>query len=171
MAERRPLLLWLLASLALATLLRAWLRPGGSYGGLLQPPPLPERLISATGSWRRDGPAPARSLPAEVVELEAARYRLEGGGSAKGEPLVLRQLGLLSSGGSVHWPLSFSGGERCLLVDGSGRLQGELGSQEAWQKWMAGQGARGWQAVAWLAGLRPYRPNGCLWASGPALRR
>ena len=43
----------------------------------------------------------------------------------------------------MHWSLSFSGRE--------------LDSQEAWQ--------------AWLAGLQPYRPNGCLWASGPALGR
>ena len=57
--------------------------------------------------------------------------------------LVLGQLSLVISGGSVHWPLSFSGRE--------------LDSQEAWQ--------------AWMAGMRPYRPNGCLWASGPGLGR
>jgi hypothetical protein len=100
-----------------------------------------------------------------VVLLAAADYG----------PIRLRRLGLATSGTGVHLPLAEigpavlgpGGRGRCVVLGADGAIERELPTEEEWQDWIRGRGPRGGDRVAWLAGLRPYRANVCLWESLP----
>jgi hypothetical protein len=104
-------------------------------------------------------------LPEGVVLLAAADYG----------PIRLRRLGLPTSGTGVHLPLDAigpavlgpGGRGRCVVLGSDGLILHELATEASWLEWIREQGPHGGELVAWLAGLRPYRANICLWESLP----
>lgn len=171
----RLLLLWGLAAWAVVLSLESLFRRGGVLTGAA----LPERLERGGRVWLREpAAAPAAGpLPDGVVVLQQADYRAVGAfAEATGStPIRLRRLGLTTSGTGVHLPLEEigpallgPGGQgRCVVLDADGAPVQEFSSAEAWAAWMAPQRPSRLDTLAWLAGLRPYRANGCLWESLP----
>ncbi|WP_143593500.1 hypothetical protein [Synechococcus sp. 1G10] len=139
---------------------------------------LPERLQRDGLDWQRQPSTAAfkDSLPEGVVLLEQADYLpVSSGAVSATRPILLRRLGLTTSGTGVDLPveaigpaiLGPGGKGRCVVLDAGGAIEKELPSGEAWAAWMAPQRPAPAEIVAWLAGLRPYRANGCLWESLP----
>jgi hypothetical protein len=163
MPSLRGLLLVLLAGWSALLSLETWFRPPGWSGGA---PPLPASLAREGRTWPRAPASPlAGELPEEVALLAAADYG----------PIRLLRLGLPTSGTGVHLPLEEigpavlgqGGRGRCVVLGADGGIERELSSEKEWLEWIGGQGPRGRERVAWLAGLRPYRANVCLWESLP----
>jgi hypothetical protein len=159
----RGLVLAVLAAWAAVLSLETWFRPPGWSGGA---PPLPATLPRQGRIWPRMPASPlAGELPEGVVLLEGADYG----------PIRVRRLGLPSSGSGVHMPVAAigptvlgpGGRGRCVVLAADGTIERELPTAAAWERWMRGRAASGKGRVAWLAGLRPYRANVCLWESLP----
>ncbi|MEX1322719.1 MAG: hypothetical protein AB1Z21_00830 [Synechococcaceae cyanobacterium] len=168
-------LLWGLAGWAALLSLESLFRPGGVPTGA----ELPQRLERGGRVWQRQPAAAAAAgpLPDGVVLLQQADYRALGAApeALSGDTILLRRLGLTTSGTGVHLPveeigpalLGPGGQGRCVVLDADGAPVQELSSAEAWAAWMALQRPGRLETLAWLAGLRPYRANGCLWESLP----
>jgi hypothetical protein len=157
----RQLLLLALALWAGWLSLESLWRPPGA-----EPPPvLPAQLQLDGITYRRlsGTAAPSlRPLPEGLTVLAAADYAAE----ASSRKLALRWITLGSSSGrGVRFPIDTlpslvlgpgaSGG--CQL---DGRL---LRSEAAVMRALSTRDPRGLDRLAWLAGLRPYRSNACLW--------
>jgi hypothetical protein len=173
--SRRQGVLFTLTGWAALLSLEVMIRSPGPVGA----PPLPERLQRQGVVLQRgkaaDLPTP---LPTGVVLLEAADYGVAAGGSGAASsrpPVRLRRLALTSSGTGVHLPvqelaaslLGPGGRGRCVVLDASGAVVREMSTSEEWQAAAAGSTPDRSATLAWLAGLRPYRPNLCLWESLP----
>jgi hypothetical protein len=155
---RLPLLVALAAWATLLSLESWWRLPAaGPERGL------PERLVVEGRSFERltgvqPSQPPRRALPQGLVLLEAADYR-------SGEALLqLRRLAHARTGNSGVMPVEAittalvgsDGQGSCVGLDADGRVREALAQPR-------GAGER----LAWLAGLRPYRFNSCLWLGSP----
>lgn len=158
----RLCLLVALAGWAAALSLESFFRPAGWTQG----ESLPAELARGGRTLRRAPASPlAGALPEGVTLLEAADYG----------PIRLLRLALPTSGTGVHLPveaigpavLGPGGQGRCVVLDEQGAIVRELPTAAAWEQWIGSRNPRGLERVAWLAGLRPYRANGCLWESRP----
>lgn len=177
MSPRRPLLttlrLPLLVALAgwatLLTLESWWRSPAaGPERGL------PERLVVEGRSFERLSGAqpplpPRRALPQGLVLLEAADYR-PASASADGAAalLQLRRLAHARTGNSGVMPVEAittalvgsDGQGSCVGLDADGQVRASIAGSAIEPR---GAGER----LGWLAGLRPYRFNTCLWLGSP----
>lgn len=159
----RSIALVALAGWASLLSIESWFRTPG----MVRPERFPPQLEHQGRLYRRQPAAsPAKPLPGDLVILEAADYL------AAGRPrLALRWLTLPSSGRSQIIPLEklpaavLGPGAQgfCQLAprpgSGAPRLATAAQLSEALEA-TAPQGAQRW---LWLAGLRPYRSNACLW--------
>jgi hypothetical protein len=170
-AERWPRwCLYALTGWGVLLSLETWLRLPGAGPW----PAFPERLERSGRLYLR-GPAAADQgePPPGLTLLAAADYRPTAPGG--GLPIRLRLLTLPSSGTGVAMPVEAIGPAlvgvaargQCVVLDPSGTLLAALPSNAAWQSWMARQRPDRLGRIAWLAGLRPYRANTCLWESLP----
>lgn len=170
-AERWPRwCLYALTAWGVVLSLETWFRVPGAGPW----PALPDQL-ERNGRLYRRGPAgddPGEPPPALSL-LAAADYRPTGPGG--GAAIKLRLLTLPSTGTGVAMPveaigpalLGTGGRGRCVSLDAMGSPLAELPTDAAWQAWMKRQPPDGPALLAWLAGLRPYRANLCLWESRP----
>lgn len=135
---------------------------------------LPDRLERAGRHYLRSPAARDPGRPPEGLTLLAqADYREPG--VATGDPIRLRLLTLASTGMGVSMPVKAIGpsllGEgsqgSCVILDRKGQPLTRLSTEAEWQEWMARRRPGPGGLVAWLAGLRPYRANTCLWESQP----
>ncbi|KMM17587.1 hypothetical protein [Synechococcus sp. GFB01] len=179
--NRRLAVLAALTGWAALLSVESWFRPAGLslQGGL------PDRLEWLGRSYRRvGGPPPsaslAKRLPRSFLVLDASDYRSIAASDAgrSGAPTDLRLELLVStrSGWSGAIPvdqIARSGSERaqsgrCVILDESFRVKQELRSSEEWQRFHGPGPSAGTNPLVWLAGLRPYRVNSCLWLEAPA---
>ncbi|MCP9927876.1 hypothetical protein [Cyanobium sp. CH-040] len=150
---------------------------------------LPERLVLDGRPYRRfsgvQAPLPPkRALPIGLVLLEAADYRpapASGDGAADGTAdgaaavLQLRRVVHARTGNSGVMPvraitraLAGSDGQgRCVRLDADGRVQNTPAESAASAAPTAPESPGGVERLIWLAGLRPYRVNTCLWLGSP----
>ncbi len=170
----RLILLVALAGWAALLSLESWFRPGG----FLTKAGLPERLERDGLIWQRRSSTtvPSGPLPEGVVLLEQADYLpVSTGAQTLTRPIHLRRLSLTTSGTGVDLPveaigpalLGAGGKGRCVVLDARGAIVTELPTGEAWAAWIAPQRPTRYEILSWLAGLRPFRANGCLWESLP----
>ncbi len=149
--------------------LESWFR----RPGLQRPLPFPPQLFWGRVIYERRLPAAnLQPLPDGLEVLEAADYQ------APGTPrLALRWLTLTSSGSGVNFPLEkvapavLGPGGRgvCQLADRPGTTAPLLHDSAELNRDLAATAPRGVQWWLWLAGLRPYRSNACLWIGGTAI--
>lgn len=155
--------LLLLALWATGLSFESWFR----RPGLQRPLPFPPQLVRGPLIYERRSPVPDhKPLPDGLEVLEAADYQ------APGAPrLALRWLTLTASGSGVNFPLEkvapavLGPGGRgvCQLADRPGTTAPLLQSSAELNRALAATAPRGAQWWLWLAGLRPYRANACLW--------
>lgn len=162
--------LFALAAWSLVLSLETWFRRPGAWPW----PAFPDQLERNGRLYRRSpaGDDPGETPPALTL-LAAADYQPTGTGG--GPPIRLRLLTLASSGKSVTMPVEAIGPElvgpaargQCVVLDAGGNRLAQLPTDGAWQDWMAQQTPPRPSLIAWLAGLRPYRANLCLWEGRP----
>jgi hypothetical protein len=178
----RSRLVVLAALTSWATLLavESWFRsPIGPHEG-----ELPEQLLWNDRVYRSQ-PAPSLvppeqgELPGGVALVAATDYHLESlwalrpsVKSVSDNPAIrLRLVVSTRSGYSGAIPVerittALAGpGERglCVELDESGAVTAELPTSSALADWQRRQSAPIFHRLAWLAGLRPYQTNRCLW--------
>jgi hypothetical protein len=160
--------LLLLALWATGLSLESWFR----RPGLQRPQPFPPQLLRGRVIYERRPPAANHQpLPDGLEVLEAADYQ-----APSAPRLALRWLTLTSSGSGVNFPLEkvapavLGPGGRgvCQLADRPGTTAPLLHSPAELNRALAATAPRGAQWWLWLAGLRPYRSNACLWIGGTA---
>jgi len=165
-----PWALFALAGWATLLSLETWFRSPGAGPW----PALPDQLERQGRLYQR-GPAaddPGDPPPALTL-VAAANYQPAGAGG--GRPIRLRLLTLASSGTGVEMPVEAIGPAligpgskgRCVVLDRNGTILSEQPTDAAWQAWKAPQRPSPQEIGTWLAGLRPYRANTCLWESLP----
>jgi hypothetical protein len=160
------------ALLSLESLVRV---PGAVVGG----PRLPAQLVREGVTLQRGAARDhVSALPEGIVLLEAADYDVAAPAQAarpRSGTVRLRLLALTSSGTGVHLPVELLGESllgqggrgRCVVLDASGAVVREMTTSAEWKVAAARSAPDGSGTLAWLAGLRPYRPNLCLWESLP----
>jgi hypothetical protein len=175
MTERRRADAVLLAALVLwaagLSLESLWRRPG-----IEAPPALPPRLLVEGKRFEQQAePPPAQPpggpLPGGMTVPVAADYR-----AADGSVMALRWLSLTSSSGHgvsfglASLPELFLGpgaSGHCQLDGLPGSGARPLSSDADLMAALAERNPRGFQRLAWLLGLRPFRSNACLWVGSP----
>lgn len=138
-------------------------------------PSFPEQLERSGRVYLRRPPATDHAEPPAGLTLLAAADYAPVGAAGGDPPIRLRLLTLASSGTGVSMPVEAIGGAllgsggrgRCVVLDERGMPLAVLPTEAAWQSWMARQRPDRLGLIAWLAGLRPYRANICLWESLP----
>ncbi|MFQ6537983.1 MULTISPECIES: pyocin knob domain-containing protein [Aphanothece] len=168
-------LLWLLAGWAALLSLDALIRPAAVHPGAALPQQL-RRDGVAYGRLDPAPPPPSLPLPPGVVLLEAADYRPLT--AAAPQPLIrLRLLGHSRTGESGVFPLAAisqalnapaDGAGACVVLDASGMVTQRFSSEWEHTTWVRSRPVPLHERLAWLAGLRPYRANSCLWQSASA---
>lgn len=159
----RTAALALLAGWAAVLSIESWFRSPG----VDQPPPLPDQLLHQGRLHRRTAPRPDRQrLPEQLVTLAAADY------VSPGRPrLAVRWLTLPSSGRGVVFPLEqvapavLGPGARgsCQIAAAPGTAAPQLRTSRQLRAALEATAPRGGQWWLWVAGLRPFQRNACLW--------
>jgi hypothetical protein len=179
---RLPLLLALAAWASLLAL-ESWIRPAGFPGAAA----LPQRLERDGRVYARlQGSAPItpprRPLPEGVQLLDGADYRATGAAAASGAPALgliqLRRVAHARTGDSGVLPVeaitvAFAGPDgsgRCVWLDESGAVIAAFATGWELREALRARPVPWSQRLAWLAGLRPFRDNSCLWEGSAAPR-
>lgn len=158
----------LLAGWAAVLSVESWFRAPG----MERPAPFPEQLLHEGRLYERRPAAPeVKPLPSGLLILEAADYL------APGRPrLALRWLTLASSARAINFPLEkvapavLGPGATgfCQLALRPGTDAPRLRTERQLVEALKATSPRGRERWLWLAGLRPYRSNACLWTGwGP----
>ncbi|MCP9888946.1 hypothetical protein KBY96_13530 [Cyanobium sp. ATX 6A2] len=170
-------LLWALATWALALSLLALVRQPGRAD-------LPPQLLLGGRLYRPvPAPPPPGPLPEGLVLRAAADYvsitGTNGSGHAPtGQPhLRLRRVALTQTGRSAVIPVERLGtllvaegvAGQCVQLDAGGRVLRGWPTAATWRVARDARSARWSHRLAWLAGLRPYGDNSCLWMSAPGV--
>ncbi len=172
--SRRHVVLLALAGWAAILSLETLFRSPGVPTGMA----LPQRLTRQGMLYvRRQAPSRSASLPAGLTLLEAADFHPlpSHGWRQPLSPIRLRLIGLASSGTGVHMPveaiapaiLGPQGRGACVALHESGEVSRTMATAAQWNQWMASSRPGPDEMVLWLAGLRPYRANVCLWEGLP----
>lgn len=175
----RLALLVLLAGWSVLLSLESWGRRPGDPRGM----ELPDRLVRQGRVHERRGlpdpggvPALRAELPEGVVLLEVAHYRPQGAEADPAAEIRLLHLVHTRTGRSGVMPVEAiaealaDAGGRCIVPAPDGGIERELRTSAAWRQWRASREARSsvWMhRLTWMAGLRPYGDNTCLWMSAP----
>jgi hypothetical protein len=180
---RLPLLLALAAWASLLAL-ESWIRPAGipgAGGGQA----LPQRLERSGRVYERlpaslPPTAPRRPLPEGVQILGGADYRAVDPAAPSGGPgsglILLRRVAHGRTGRSGLLPVEAitaalagpAGRGRCVWLDAEGGVIAAAASQNALGEALRARPVPLVERLAWLAGLRPFRDNSCLWEGSPA---
>jgi hypothetical protein len=159
----RTVALALLAGWASLLSVESWFRSPG----VDRPEPFPAQLLHQGRLYQRGPAAPdAKTLPNDLVTLAAADY------VAPGRPrLAVRWLTLPSSGRGIDFPLEkvapavLGPGATgyCQITLRPGTDAPPLRTGRQLREALEATAPRGGPWWLWLAGLRPYRSNACLW--------
>lgn len=167
----RLLLLFLLFAWASILSVETWFRRGGfsnQWG-------LPKQLVRQGVPYLRQlSVGIDRPLPDGMVVLEAADY-VPARSARPGGVIRLRRVSLTRSSQAVTLPVERIGTEllgpggrgRCVLLDQNGTVLAEIPTREAMDIWWKAHPPGLKDRMFWLAGIRPYRANSCLWESIP----
>jgi hypothetical protein len=158
----RTIVLASLAGWATLISIESLWRPPGSPVRSGLPPSL---LLEGRRLPRRDAARPSAKLPEGISLLEAAHYG----------PVRLLHLAHGRTGRSGGMPVEAinealtgsAGGGACLLLTAEGSISREMATQNEWAAVLHPRPPSPLQRLAWLAGLRPYRVNACLWRERP----
>jgi hypothetical protein len=159
----RTVALAMMACWATLLSLESWFRSPG----VDQPHPFPAELLHQGERYTRTGAAPdAERLPGDLVALASADYQ------AQGRPrLALRWLTLPSSGRGITFPLEQVGAAVlgpgatgfCQRTTRPGSGAPRLHTDAQLRTVLKATAPKGWDRLVWVAGLRPYQNNACLW--------
>ncbi|MCP9849809.1 hypothetical protein [Cyanobium sp. Morenito 9A2] len=162
--DLRLLVLVLFTGWAALLSVESWFRPPG----VERPVPFPTTVLRPEGTYHRvPQVADHQPLPPQVVVLQAADYR-----GPDGQRLALRWITHTSSSrGGINFDFPsiatavLGPGTRghCQRISAAGPEATLLGSETELRAALAASAPQGFERLLWLAGLRPYQANACLW--------